>query len=115
MEILLATACGIVGGIGNLLLMGESMVMPRRIKDPDGNTHFVFGFLKQLVLGAIAGPVSILNLVGDLPLYNIAYLSIVSGIGSSAILTSAVQRAVKQSKTEVQQELAKFDFKQKTN
>lgn len=113
--IFIAIGCGLVGGVVNIVLTGESMVFPKTFVDADGNKRLIFGFIKELLLGAIAAPLSIINLIDKLPLSNMIYLATVSGIGSSAILNSFVQKAVKNSKEDANQDLDNYNVKTSSN
>lgn len=102
---ILALACGSIGGLLNLLLHRDSIKLPRYIKDESGDRHFVPNSLKEILLGAGAGIVAVINLLHHLPWVNIVYMSLIAGIGSSAILTSHVKYKVNKVREKYRNEL----------
>lgn len=96
--ILLSLGCGLIGGIANLLINSESALMPRFHLDDEGNRHLLYGFIKPLIIGMIAGPIAVFNMYENLEWYQIAYLSIVSGIAGSATLNAIANRYLNEAK-----------------
>lgn len=112
--VLLSLFCGFFGGIANLLINSESAIIPRFFVDNEGNKHLIYGLIKPLVLGVIAGPIAVFNMYESLAWYQIAYLSIVSGIAGGATLTTLANRVVSSAKRNAEAEQDQFDVQQKT-
>ncbi|TLS38312.1 DUF4257 domain-containing protein [Pseudalkalibacillus caeni] len=108
-RLIVSIGCGILGGIANLLNNEESFVMPRIFKDSNGNSRLLPGFLKELILGAIAGPLLAFPMNETLPWFNLITMSLIGGMGGSSILTALASRQLNRLKAEIEIEMNCFD------
>jgi hypothetical protein len=82
---------GLIGGLGNSLLMQGNFAVPRVIKT-DGRTSWDPGFLGNMFLGALAALVTYALDPGDKFSVRQVGIAVLSGIGGASILTEWMQR-----------------------
>lgn len=109
--LLIALFCGLLGGLANIMIYNNAQFsFPRVFKDDKGNKHFLFGSTKELFLGMLSGTLSILPVYQTVPGWYIFYLSLLSGVGGSTVITGLLDKRVRKKKDEVGEELSKYDI-----
>lgn len=80
--ILLPMLMGGIGGLGHILVFKNGhFTFPRKFIDDQGEKHYVFGSVKDIIIGVLAGFISVLPVVDTVPVWYIIYISLLSGIG----------------------------------
>ncbi|XEC95948.1 hypothetical protein AB6A23_05110 [Paenibacillus tarimensis] len=109
-HILVAAICGLIGGIGYVLLSGE-LTPWRPVRDKNYKiVKIVFGSIQEPFIGALSGVVTTLMFYKTIPLHSLAYLSLIAGLGSSAYLKRHIDKQIEKSQTEIKGYMSQHSF-----
>jgi hypothetical protein len=109
--LLTALFCGLIGGLANIMIYKDAQFSyPRIFIDEEGNKTLIFGSMKELFLGVLAGILSILPVYEAVPGWYVFYLSLLSGVGGSTVITGLLDKRVNNKKKQVGEELSQYDI-----
>ncbi|MGD6968231.1 hypothetical protein FZC78_10005 [Rossellomorea vietnamensis] len=109
--ILLPMLMGGIGGLGHILVFkGGRFTFPRILVDESGEKHYVFGSSKDIIIGVLAGYLSVLPVVETVPVWYVIYISLLSGIGGSSVITRKIEQNLEKTKWEYLQELSNYQL-----
>jgi hypothetical protein len=108
--ILLPMLMGGIGGLGHILVFKNGhFTFPRKFIDDQGEKHYVFGSVKDII-GVLAGFISVLPVVDTVPVWYIIYISLLSGIGGSSVITRKIEQNLAETKASYIQELSHYQL-----
>lgn len=109
--ILLPMLMGGIGGLGHILVFKNGhFTFPRKFIDDQGEKHYVFGSVKDIIIGVLAGFISVLPVVDTVPVWYIIYISLLSGIGGSSVITRKIEQNLAETKASYIQELSHYQL-----
>ncbi|MCP3742536.1 DUF4257 domain-containing protein [Rossellomorea sp. BNER] len=109
--ILLPMIMGGLGGLGHILIFKNGhFTFPRKLVDENGEKHIIFGSTKDIIIGIFAGYLSILPVMDTMPIWYAIYISLLSGIGGSSVITRKIEQNLAVTKAEYIQELSQYQL-----
>ncbi|RLQ93754.1 DUF4257 domain-containing protein [Falsibacillus albus] len=114
--IVLPMLMGGIGGLGHILVFKDGeFTFPRKFVTENGETHYVFGSIKDILIGIIAGLLSVLPVAESVPIWYVVYISLVSGIGGSSVITRKLEQSLERTKDYYLGELARYRLETKSD
>lgn len=109
--ILLPMLMGGIGGLGHILVFKNGhFTFPRKFIDDQGEKHYLFGSTKDIIIGILAGYLSVLPVVETVPVWYVIYISLLSGIGGSSVITRKIEQNLASTKASYIQELSHYQL-----
>ena len=91
-NILLISVLGILGGLGNSLLLQDGYYLPRMVMKEQDLRVFQPGFLGNILLGIIASLITYFLGASKIDAGGQFGIALISGVGGGNIITSILQR-----------------------
>ncbi|KSU61632.1 hypothetical protein AS034_14970 [[Bacillus] enclensis] len=109
--ILLPMLMGGIGGLGHILIFKNGhFTFPRKFIDDQGEKHYLFGSTKDIIIGVLAGYLSVLPVIDTIPMWYAIYISLLSGIGGSSVITRKMEQSLATTKESYIQELSQYQL-----
>jgi hypothetical protein len=109
--ILLPMLMGGIGGLGHILIFKNGhFTFPRKFVDDQGEKHYLFGSTKDIIIGVLAGYLSVLPVIETIPMWYAIYISLLSGIGGSSVITRKIEQNLATTKASYIQELSQYQL-----
>ncbi|XXM72253.1 DUF4257 domain-containing protein [Lysinibacillus sphaericus] len=109
--ILLPMLMGGIGGLGHILIFKNGhFTFPRKFIDDQGEKHYLFGSTKDIIIGVLAGYLSVLPVIDTIPMWYAVYISLLSGIGGSSVITRKMEQSLATTKESYIQELSQYQL-----
>ena len=113
--IFLPMLMGGIGGLGHILVFKDGeFTFPRKFVTDNGEKHYVFGSSKDIIIGIIAGFLSVLPVMDTVPVWYVIYISLVSGIGGSSVITKKLEQNLECTKEHYLGELSRYQLETKS-
>jgi uncharacterized membrane protein YeiH len=110
--VVLGIISGAIGGFINVLMNNKGeFVHKYQITDEMGRRITYWGNYKEIIIGAIAGPLAYLPILAQIDWWNVLYVSIFSGAGGSMIFKNVVDNYTESAKQAAMSELSQVEVK----
>ncbi len=102
---------GGIGGLGHILVFKNGhFTFPRKFIDDQGEKHYLFGSSKDIIIGVLAGYLSVLPVAETVPAWYVIYISLISGIGGSSVITRKIEQNLADTKASYIEELSHYQL-----
>ncbi|RDI38469.1 DUF4257 domain-containing protein [Falsibacillus pallidus] len=109
--IVLPMLMGGIGGLGHILVFKDGeFTLPRKFVTDEGEKHYIFGSSKDIIIGIIAGFLSVLPVMDTVPVWYVIYISLVSGIGGSSVITRKLEQNLECTRQHYLGEISRYQF-----